>query len=224
MSTSRSTNPLSPSLIHNLNLYAVGATAAGVSVLALASSSEAKIVYTPKHRVIRSGHTLSLDLNHDKISDFILSNRIFSTTDVWGRTLRVLPNSSGNQVVGKKGLGLVYYAYALSKGATIGPKQPFSGKVMAASGMEYGYVGPWRNVSDRYLGVKFQANRKTHYGWVRLSVRTTNSQITATLKGYAYETIPNKPIIAGKTKGPDVVTVPTDTRTGTLGQLALGRK
>jgi hypothetical protein len=38
------------------------------------------------------------------------------------------------------------------------------------------------------------------------------------LTGYAYETIPNKPIIAGKTKGPDVFTV----QPGSLGHLARG--
>jgi len=38
------------------------------------------------------------------------------------------------------------------------------------------------------------------------------ARIRATLTGYAYETIPNKPIIAGKTKGP-----------ATLERLALGR-
>ena len=42
--------------------------------------------------------------------------------------------------------------------------------------------------------------------------------------GFAYETIPNKPIVAGRTKGPDVVTVQPDTTSGTLGRLALGRK
>jgi len=35
--------------------------------------------------------------------------------------------------------------------------------------------------------------------------------IVATLTGYAYETIPNKAIIAGKTKGLHVVTVQPDT-------------
>jgi hypothetical protein len=44
------------------------------------------------------------------------------------------------------------------------------------------------------------------------------------LTGYAYETIPNKAIIAGKIKGPDVVTVQSDTAPGSLGRLALGRK
>jgi hypothetical protein len=38
------------------------------------------------------------------------------------------------------------------------------------------------------------------------------------LSGYAYETIANKAIIAGKTKGPDVITV----QPGSLGRLAQG--
>jgi len=42
--------------------------------------------------------------------------------------------------------------------------------------------------------------------------------ITATLTGYAYETIPNKPIIAGKTHGKDVITL----QDASLGHLAAG--
>jgi hypothetical protein len=42
--------------------------------------------------------------------------------------------------------------------------------------------------------------------------------LNATLTGYAYETVPNKPIIAGKTKGPDVITL----EPGSLGRLAQG--
>jgi hypothetical protein len=42
--------------------------------------------------------------------------------------------------------------------------------------------------------------------------------IQATLTGYAYETIPNKPIITGKIKGPDVITL----EPATLGRLAQG--
>jgi len=57
-----------------------------------------------------------------------------------------------------------------------------------------------------------------HYGWARLNVTTFSGEITATLIGYAYETIPNKPIITGKAKGPDVVTV----QPASLGQLATG--
>ena len=67
--------------------------------------------------------------------------------------------------------------------------------------------------------MKFTINGKVHYGWARLSVTNLKGKfrITATLTGYAYETIPNKPIIAGKTKGPDVIALPA-----TLGHLARG--
>ena len=79
------------------------------------------------------------------------------------------------------------------------------------------FHGHWVNVKNRYLGLKFQIKGKTHYGWARLSVQAI-SQISATLTGYAYETIANKPIIAGKTNGPDVITV----QPASLGHLAAG--
>ena len=44
---------------------------------------------------------------------------------------------------------------------------------------------------------------KTPFGWARVKLSVAHQSITATLTGYAYETIPGKPIIAGATKGPD---------------------
>jgi hypothetical protein len=64
-------------------------------------------------------------------------------------------------------------------------------------------TGKWHDVTDRYLGVSFIIRGKTHFGWARLTVHDKGHAITAVLTGYAYETIPNKPIITGKTKGPD---------------------
>jgi hypothetical protein len=76
-------------------------------------------------------------------------------------------------------------------------------------------------VKNRYLGVMFKIKGKIHYGWARLSVQVQFPlTITATLTGYAYETIPNKAIIAGKTKGPE----DTAEQTATRGRLALGRR
>jgi hypothetical protein len=67
--------------------------------------------------------------------------------------------------------------------------------------------GNWNNVKNRYLGLKFAITGKTHFGWARLNVscNSANNKIKAVLTGYAYETIPNKPIVTGKTKGPDDV-------------------
>jgi hypothetical protein len=76
---------------------------------------------------------------------------------------------------------------------------------------------PWNNVKQAYLGLKFVIKGKTHFGWARLkvSVDPLKLSITAILTGYAYETTPGKPIIAGATKGPDE-------QAGSLGALAAG--
>jgi len=64
--------------------------------------------------------------------------------------------------------------------------------------------------------VTFRIKGQIHYGWARLNVQVQLPlTITATLTGYAYETVPNKPIIAGKIKGPDV-------EPASLGRLAQG--
>src|SRR5271165_399641 len=69
---SRKTFQLSDSLNRQLNTYSQLASAAGVSVLALAGASEAKVVYTETYQVTHTGFPLYIDLNHDGIKDFVL--------------------------------------------------------------------------------------------------------------------------------------------------------
>jgi hypothetical protein len=88
-------------------------------------------------------------------------------------------------------------------------------------------AGRWVNVRSRYLGLKFRIKGKVHYGWARLNVTVGNSRITSTLTGYAFETIPNKPIVTGATKGPDDIEPtaslnPPASEPATLGALAMG--
>jgi hypothetical protein len=230
----RETANLSDSILRQLNLYALAASAAGVGVLALPQSAEAKIVYTKNHVVIGTNHIYDLDLNHDGIADFKIDNHSFFT-DTIVASLSAVPAQANNAVVGAQThVGFPYSAYALTPGATVGPKQPFSGGWMAWSdGANRG--GRWVNVRGRYLGLKFRIKGKIHYGWARLNVTVGGSKITATLTGYAYETIPNKPIIAGSTKGPDewdaggfesgaslTNPIPDTPQPASLGTLALG--
>jgi hypothetical protein len=111
----------------------------------------------------------------------------------------------------------VWDAYALRDGSRIGAKRRFLARTAYMTGSEsWGY---WRNVTDRYLGLKFKIHGNYHYGWARLTTKFVNHYtVEATLTGYAYETIPNKPIITGETKGRDVVTV----QHASLGHLAHG--
>jgi hypothetical protein len=87
----------------------------------------------------------------------------------------------------------------------------------------------WKNLGSHYVGLKFNIQGKTHYGWARVKV-VSYPQYAAILTGYACETIPNKPIVTGKTKGPDEIridgadaalTTPTH-EPARLGLLAMG--
>jgi len=205
----RTKQELSPSLNQRLNAYALAASAAGVGVLALAQPVEGKIVYTPKDIQIGPGTKYDLDLNNAGITDVTISNLSTMT----GSALSAAP-ATGN-FLSDYGSDEGVWVLALQKGAKIAGRYKGSGRAIMA---QFNCSGFWCDVTGRYMGVRFQINGKTHYGWARLNV--SYSPITATLTGYAYETISNKPIIAGKTKGPDVITV----EPATLGRLALGRK
>lgn len=213
----RTMSKLSESIHRRLNAYELAATAAGVGMLALVPPSEAKIVYTPAHRVLNGGMSYKLDLNHDGITDFTLRN----VKNHVGGVLSVL-HAVGNGVSGFNiDSGTMGYASALRRGALIGTRRYFPGRDMAWVGTtgDGGTVsgGSWVNVKNRYLGLKFKINGKTHYGWARLSIAVQNLSITATLTGYAYETVAHKPIKAGQTKGPEVILEPAS-----LGQIARG--
>jgi hypothetical protein len=236
---SRKTIKISDPLNRQLNTYALVASAAGVSVLALAGASEAKVVYTETHQVTRARVPLYIDLNHDGINDFVLR-----TTYYAGSSRFVGLDASGyrninNAVAGRRFSHSGYFfsaASALPAGARIGPKRkfPVHHPFMAVERFngvrtsQYSDLGPWvgkgTGVMNRYLGLKFVVHGKVHYGWARLSVTLGHHRqyddVSGTLTGYAYETIPNKAIITGKTKGQDVIMFQPDT----LGGLARGKK
>jgi hypothetical protein len=191
---------INPKLDRNLTAYMVAAAgAAGVSIVA-AQSAEAKVVYTPKQLTIAPRTALPLDLNNDGVNDFVISNWQYDQVS----HLSVIHQASANGVISKyQKLGP---AADLAFGVEIGPNRFFEGVgSMATEGSQSGTVffsgGPWKNAHERYLGLKFSLNGETHYGWARLTV-TAKGGIVATLTGYAYETVPNKPISAGRTSGP----------------------
>jgi hypothetical protein len=147
----RKTVELPRSLHQQLNMYALAAGAAGVGLLASAQSAEAKIVYTQSHVVIGTNHIYELDLNHDGIADFKIDNHSFFT-DTIVATLSAVPTQANNAVVGRQlQIGSPYYAYALTRGVAIGPKQPFAGGWMAWSDGA-NRAGQWVNVRSRFLG------------------------------------------------------------------------
>ncbi|HWY56198.1 MAG TPA: hypothetical protein VNZ03_17155 [Terriglobales bacterium] len=231
---------LSESTQRRLRMYALAASASGVSLLALEPPAEARIVYTPTH-VKLSRTPFPIDLNKDGIDDFFLIQYPWHGSSKIGLSAcqYVSPGYWGPFCYQKIGANAIRatksnkWAAALRSGATIKAGDRFNGGDAGLGWVVYFgttyWSGPWMNggkgVKNRYLGLKFKAKGHFHFGWARITVKTTPRHgVTAVLTGYAYETIPGKAIVAGKTKGSDVITQPVDTEAGTLGHLALGRK
>jgi hypothetical protein len=225
----RTESRLSRSTQQRLNSYVLAASAAGVGMLAMTLPAEAKIIYTSTHHVIKKGVSYNLDLNHDRKIDFTLQERNSAGSSTYFMYLSAKP-AAGNGVRGFG--GEPGWASALQRGSVVGPYQYFPGQLMAevnqfGGGGTYS-DGSWINIKNRYLGLKFKIKGKTHYGWARLSVQVTQASIIATLTGYAYETIANKTIHAGKTKGPNEAAVASVShgisapKSSTLGLLAMG--
>jgi hypothetical protein len=240
----RETANLSESVQQQVNMYAIAAGAAGVSWLALAQPSEAKIVYTPANVHIGINQHYSIDLNHDGTVDFTIEN-VFRGNGKCTTFAEIGEKANGvNSVIIARGFGGVF-ATALSQGANIGASQVFRGnsrflaiynhyKTTTSHVCMKFSLGRWINVTNHYLGLKFVVHGKTHYGWARLNVNRSGHAFVAQLTGYAYETKPDKAIIAGKTSGAvdqseegfgagTSVMRPIDTpQPASLGMLALG--
>ena len=232
---------ISDSLDWQLNTYALLASATGVSVLALAGASEAKVVYTKTDEVTRRGIPLFIDLNRDGIKDFVLRTTFYVGTAYLklGLDASSAYHGTKNAVAGRRLSRSGYFfsaASALRAGVKIGTARKFVHRPFMAEELfpkdggssHYSDLGLWvskgKGVRNRYLGLEFVVHGKVHYGWARLSVTLGHHQqyddVGGTLTGYAYETVPNKAIIAGKTTGSDVITVQPET----LGELARGKK
>jgi len=86
---SRKTLKISDSLNRQLNTYALVAGAAGVGLLALGQSAEAKVVYTAAHKWLPVNKNFYLDLNHDGVNDFQLLLASSNRTSGFTRALSV---------------------------------------------------------------------------------------------------------------------------------------
>lgn len=243
-SAGREKNPaqLSASLQRNLSLYALAAGAAGVQMLALAQPSEAEVVYTSAHAVIGPNRTFSFDVNHDGVNDFTLINMYGRVSTYVGCRLEIRPDGGGGIAYSVQNRSFGNPAELFHKGETIGMRQHFDPNeaIMALefviSGTHYGGDGVWFNVKNGYAGLAFKFDGRIHYGWVRLDVQTKPGfRLVAAVTGYAYETEPDTPIIAGDTGGAadeesQAEPKPTSgvsqedlpVSTATLGALALG--
>ena len=204
--------------------------AMGVGVAA-AQEPVGHIVYTPANIPIMApgGSTIALDLNKDGIADFYIRTTGYSSSNngVFTKHEGVYQTPAiGNSAIGKR---------ALAKGEIIDMGGQFRKtevglavvNFFAASG-HFGSSskGAFKHVTDKYLGVRFMIDGQMHEGWVRLTMKQSFGDISGTITGYAYDTVPNETGLAagqirsgeGATKAPEDAAA----KLATLGMLGLG--
>lgn len=225
---------LSPSLRTKLDSYCLAAGATGFGLAALASPVQAEVVFTPAHQEIGK-NGVTLDFNHDGIPD-----TRFQAAEFFSDSGGILVFSAGPNRVLSVGSRRQFVS-DLAAGYRVGPNsQKFKtgvsfssykgpAKLMYLCNDSSGLIscsGPWnKNTPGSYVGFQFSIQGETHYGWARLKVniKQPNNQVHVFLTGYAYETIPNKPIVTGKTSGPSNQSVKqSEIPSATLGMLSAG--
>jgi hypothetical protein len=225
---------LAPTIDKQLFAYAAAATAAGVGLLAASPSAEAKVVYTAAHVVIPTNTTFNLDLNNDGLPDFAFyfytygpRKPLAPPLGYHNDDLALRPSKAGNEAWGQSSQGTACAA-ALPLGVKVGPGAPFhANSVLLAGSGGSAYSTVYRckfakATQGAFLGLKFAINGQTHYGWAHVSHVYHNR---AMLDGYAYETVPNQPILTSKAPYPVSTSssqIPLKTEPATLGLLARG--
>lgn len=174
-------------------------TAVGIvitSVLSLLSTAAASVVHTAVNVTLSGNGYIKIDLNHDGVTDFVLHSS--SVPTLCGNRGGQIDKTNIKPTLGD---GVVVSnsnrAALLAGGIPINANSTFYQlpAVVAYFVCESRYL-------TGYLGLEFQINGHTHYGWAHVIVDALGihgSGLTTTLVDFAYETIAGRAINTGQT-------------------------
>ncbi|MEM8667266.1 MAG: PEP-CTERM sorting domain-containing protein [Planctomycetota bacterium] len=112
-----------------------------------------------------------------------------------------------------------------SPGETIDGNSLFQGDGVAYNSRDSITPYQWAPSTRGFVGLQLTINNRSHYGWAELILGPELGN--QTLTSFAYESIPNTPIIAGAQTGNAVVPEPASLAIfgiGTLGMVGMGRR
>ncbi|MGC1370557.1 MAG: hypothetical protein WA824_00330 [Candidatus Sulfotelmatobacter sp.] len=200
----------------NLINYATAASAAGVSLLALAQPAQARVIFTPANLPITErGPVVQLDVNNDGVPDFSFYNSAASGAfakrregpnpqlGFYAHFLVVSPAQPGNEVGAITSFTGGECAAELDAGRKVGNGKNFQPNALDLFAVAGDYTSPgtlncpWQHNKGGFLGLKFMVSGKTYYGWAHINLSGTSP----TIDGYAYESAAGQTILTGATHG-----------------------
>ncbi|WP_207423932.1 hypothetical protein [Desertivirga brevis] len=160
---------------------------------------------------LQYNNPIQLDLNNDGVIDYVLSSVLIENDDLPYLYLyinRKTPNL--NRIIVRQGEELPLnglWAVPLDKDFLIQQNHSAS-LTWSASEIKTALLnvsetattrtfgGEWLGKKDKYLGLQFLIDGKTHYGWLRISHNLNEAKLA--IKDYAYNRNPGQPIKAGQ--------------------------
>lgn len=177
----------------------------GIAAALFASKkTDAQIVYTDispntimDNTQINTSLSELIDLNNDGTADLEITSDFYSNS--YSAHLRVMRAHAIGEDHIANSVGYWYFCFcsvqANNYGDTIGSNQP------SVFWRKVGYLGIpwafnyWEDGQEHYLGVRLKFKGAIHYGWLRMRIGGSHS---VEIMDYAYNSIPNQPIIAGQ--------------------------
>jgi hypothetical protein len=182
-----------------ITTVAIAVGALLMSPLAFVPTAAAEVVYTPVNVTLYGNGSIKLDLNHDGITDFVLhsASQITTCGDRGGRfgSTTIAPTTGDGVVVSH-----LDFAAVLPSGIPIDASATFYNAKAVVTQFSC-LQGNQRLHVAGYLGLEFQINGQTHYGWAQVIIDVTYGWMHTTLDGFAYETVPGRAIKTGQTSG-----------------------
>ena len=227
----RPTLALRRRLEKQLSAYAI----VGFGLTAMPLPLSAQIIYTPSNIPLAHNGITSLDLDRDGIADFSFGNAVWAYSSRSYDALWIEGKQAGNGVGGVLLKNQSYItAMVLPPGAEVGPSASFvdSAPMVRIFGFQYGHYasGGWIPVEAGYLGLKFMISGEVHYGWALVKFPYPYGFNSGSVYGYAYESVPNQPIITGRVQDGNQSDAPANSTTASefnrpsLGLLAAGAR
>ncbi len=193
-----------------------------VTAMMYTSSAIAQIVYTdvnPDSTLYCSNCTLNynLDLNNDTNNDFILTTfhyappqkGISKQSQVTASPLN--GNAIKDTLVNSINVSIpLQFNTVIDNNLLLNQSWQTSGPQILKNGVFDGgsddvVWGLWDSLTDYYLGLRILQSGQAYYGWVRLRVDISIYYASVIIKDYAFNSIPNQPILAGQTVATGII-------------------
>lgn len=197
-------------LLKKIKAYSLAAGA----VVAVSSEAEAQVAHSGTVNETVTSSFL-IDIDGDGVNDYNIGINTWSSTSTsnsitytyYSGFFYINPLVGSNELLSTGGSYLV----ALSSSETVSSGLSIWNYNSNNLNLGYTYYGSVYNSNfigqgDKFIGVKFDIDGNTHYGWIRVNVESGlgNSQITVV--DWAYEQTPDASIMTGDTGTPPQVT------------------